>query len=137
MKRSTPLKPRSKKRQALAPELAEFQRLVCERDRVCQGPARGLKGDCWGLLAAHHIDRDRTNNDPSNGVALCGFHHTAGGNESAHGNYDGRARAAGLMTARNSTRGHNHVPDSLMHFGCAACIEAMRAGEITPEGGVE
>lgn len=46
-----------------------------ERDGYrCQGPARGLPGECWphnAVVVAHHINRDRNDNRVENLVSLC------------------------------------------------------------------
>jgi hypothetical protein len=95
LKRFTRLKPVSDKRKAQRGDYEQARAVVWRRDVCCQGPARGLDGECWGLLDPHHIKSQRMypelRCDPDVMVLLCRLHH-----DSVHGDLR-RARALGLV----------------------------------------
>lgn len=71
MKRSY-LRPVSTKQRKVNRDIEAWAEAVKDRDdRWCQGPANGLKVECWGGIQAHHLNQDRKDNRLENGITLC------------------------------------------------------------------
>lgn len=99
LKRRKPLRKMSEKIRARQIHAASPRTAAHDRDGwKCQGPARGLPGECWPhshVVHAHHINQDRNDNRVENFISLCPRCHSW-----VH-DHPARAYELGLLERRN------------------------------------